>query len=70
MAWKNGPMTGSLDSAQQVGLTQAEQDSRRGQHRDRQHEALAQSLQLREAGNAQTRLLLDCFRFRRVAHCR
>ncbi len=46
------PDDGSLDAAQQVGLTQPEQDSRRGQHRDRQHEALAQPLQLREAGNA------------------
>ena len=44
----------SLDAAQQVGLAQPQQDARRGQHRDRQHEALAESLQLCEAGNAQT----------------
>ena len=43
-----------LDAAQQVRLAQPEQDARRGQHRDRQHEALAQPLQLRESGNAQT----------------
>ena len=55
----------SLDSAEQVGLTQAEQDPRRRQHRDRQHEALAKSLQLRKAGNTQTRLCLRSFRFRR-----
>ncbi len=59
-----------LDPAQQVVLAQPEQDARRGQHRDRQHQALAEPLQLREAGNAQTRLLLCPFRFRRVAHLR
>ena len=70
IALKNGPMTGASILAQQVGLTQPEQDPRRRQHRDRQHEALAQPLQLRKAGNAQTRLLLDFFGFRRFAHVR
>ena len=58
-----------LDSAQQVGLAQPEQDARRGQHRDRQHEALAQPLQLREARES-ANLTFACarFRFRRVTH--
>ena len=43
-----------VDPAQQVVLTQPEQDARRGQHGDRQHQALAESLQLREARYVQT----------------
>ena len=42
-----------LDPAEQVVLAQAQQDPRGGQHGDRQHEALAQSLQLGEARNAE-----------------
>ncbi len=47
-----------LDPAQQVRLAQAEQDSRRGQHRNRQHEALAQALQLCEAVSSSRSLTL------------
>ena len=53
-----------LDAAQQVGLAQAQQDAGGGQQGDRQHQALAEALQLREAGDAQPGLLLRRLRRR------
>jgi len=47
-----------LDAAEQVGLAQPQQNAGGGQECDGQHEALAQPLQLREAGDTQPRLLL------------
>ena len=47
-----------LDPAQQVILAQAQQDARRREHSDRQHEALAEPLQLRETGDVQSRFSL------------
>ncbi len=44
---------GGVDLAQQVGLAEPEQDAGRGKQSDRQHEALAESLQLREPRDAQ-----------------
>ena len=65
---EEGPEYRSVNPAQQVGLAETEQDPRGGQHRDRQHEALAQALQLREAGDSHARLFLRPLRFRCVAH--
>ena len=48
-----------IDAAEQVGLPQAEQDARRRQHGDRQHEALAESLELGEPGDPQAPGCLD-----------
>ena len=67
---KERPDDRRVDPAQQVGLTQPQQDARRGQYRDRQHEALAQPLQLREAGYAHPRFPLCAHGFRRIAHYR
>ena len=47
-----------LDPAQQVVLAQPQQDARRREDGDRQHQALAEALQLRETRYAQSRLLL------------
>ena len=46
------------DLTQQVGLPESQQDAGGRQECDRQHQALAQPLQLREAGDAEPRLLL------------
>jgi hypothetical protein len=43
---------GCLDPAQQIVLAQSEQDAGGGQYRDRQHQALAEALQLCEAGDS------------------
>ena len=49
---EEGSDDGRLDPAEQIVLTQPEQDSCRRQYRDRQHEALAEALELSETGDA------------------
>ncbi len=57
-----------VDPTQQVILAQSEQDAGRREYRDRQHQALAQPLQLGEAGDFQTRFRLCACYIRRFAH--